>query len=91
MYGEKRTARAGINADFPIATPVPGPPYKKAAPAGRTYGPKRVQAMKKKAKKQKQQKEQWMNALAIIAFALQIVEFGMEVWDKRKESQKARA
>jgi hypothetical protein len=45
--------------------------------------------MKKKAKKQKQQKEQWMDALAILAFALQVVEFGMEVWDKRKESQKA--
>lgn len=47
--------------------------------------------MKKKAKKQKRQKEQWMDTLAIIAFALQIVEFGMELRDKRKESQKARA
>jgi hypothetical protein len=89
VYGEKRTAREGINTDLPVATPVPGPPYKKAAPAGRSDGTQRVQAMKKKAKKQKQQKEQWMDALAILAFALQVVEFGMEVWDKRKESQKA--
>ena len=46
--------------------------------------------MKKKAKKKKRQKEQWMEALAIAAFVLQIVEFGLEVWDKRKQSQKAR-
>ena len=31
-----------------------------------------------------------MDALALIAFVLQIVEFGIEVWDKRKQSQKAR-
>jgi hypothetical protein len=73
---------------FRNATPVPAPPYKKAAPAGRSGRPIRVQAMKKKAKKQK---EQWMDTLAIIAFVLQIVEFGIEVWDKRKASQKARA
>ena len=91
MYGngEKRTAREGINADVPAATPVPVPPYKKASPPGRRDGPQRIQAMKKKAKKRKQQKEQWMDALAILAFALQIVEFGLEVWGKRKESQKA--
>ena len=46
--------------------------------------------MKKKAKKKKRQKEQWMDAIALIAFVLQIVEFGIEVWDKRKQSQKAR-
>jgi hypothetical protein len=45
--------------------------------------------MKKKAKKQKRQKEQWMDTLALLAFALQIVEVGMELWDKRKASQKA--
>jgi hypothetical protein len=88
VYGEKRTTREGRNTDFPVATPVPGPPYKKAAPAGRRNGAQRVQAMKKKAKKLKQQKEQWMDALAILAFVLQIVAFGMDVWDKRKESQK---
>lgn len=43
--------------------------------------------MKKKAKKQK---KKWMDALALVAFLLQVAEFGMDLWAKRKEAQKKR-
>ena len=50
---------------------------------------KSILVMKKKGKKKsKKQKDQLMDALAVVAFVLQAVEFGMEVWNKLQESQK---
>ncbi len=43
-----------------------------------------------KKKKAKKQKQRWIDVLAVAAFVLQAVEFGLEVWDKRKDLRKAR-
>jgi hypothetical protein len=38
----------------------------------------------KKKKKRRQRKKQWMDALAVMAFVIEAIEFGIRLWELQK-------